>query len=520
MGEADVPESRIAEIWETHQDQWNRIGLLEKNMEEAVMLKRRRIANLLDETPTYRKSHLRLFISYRTNDDETKDGHSVEVIVEGKLLIGHLDHKRAKELDDELYGGQVNPDVDPSDRSQYRGGISERESDVPVEPIQFTHFFDKFQAVLYTVWQPADSKLPTTKRQKGKRQHNYVEDKLQASSKLILVWHRENSTEESPTTGNSSDSNAFVIPYTCPEPPTTELKFHSIVVELQLWPREEKEALYQPNLSLAKALFPQHTDERTQTRGIGKKKSRTNAKQHTSVEKETIPIESSISIPSLLTMKEVITAIFSYIKFKKLQDEHEQSMVNCDKTLQSLFECERFNFADLQFLLSNKELIVQKSNEPMSFIYIIDPNCSNQQQLLSLDIDVNVPSLFHYRCRELLRRIKQREFEYTSSRTKARNWLMSGRASEDRVRQLLEDCVVGKGYTLDHIGAWAALGRAAPEGSEARHTALIDAQICFLLDRAEHHAKAAQGAWDIVSLIRCPTKDKKKKGETVSNPSV
>mmetsp|Transcript_6047 Transcript_6047/g.8837 ORF Transcript_6047/g.8837 Transcript_6047/m.8837 type:complete len:516 (+) Transcript_6047:60-1607(+) len=500
MSDAKLPASRIAEIWETHQNQWNRIDLLEKKMEESVMLKRRRIANLLDETPTFRRSNLRLFISYRTKDGTTEDSHSLEVIVEGKLLIGHLDHKRAKEIDDELYGGQVNPDVDPSDRSQYRGGISERESDAPVEPIHFTHFFNKFQAVLYTVWQPADSKLPATKRQKGKRQNN-SEDALQASSKIKLVWHRENADQASTTSCTSPDSHAFVIPYTRPQPPTANLKFHSIVVELHLWPREEKELLYQPSPSLAKALFPQHTDERTQTRGLGKKKSRTNMKHEIKVEKETIPTENSISVPSLLTIKEIIMAVFHYIQFKKLQDEHEPSMVNCDKTLQSLFECERFNFADLNFLLLNKELISEKTNEPMSFTYVIDSSSSVEQQLLSLDMDVNVPSLFHYRCRELLRRIKQREFEYTSSRTKARNWLMSGRASEDKVRQLLEDCVVGKGYTLDHIGAWAALGRAAPEGSEARQTALIDSQICFLLDRAETHAKAAQSAWDFIEAV-------------------
>ena len=109
------------------------------------------------------------------------------------------------------------------------------------------------------------------------------------------------------------------------------------------------------------------------------------------------------------------------------------------------------------------------------------------------------PSLFHYRCRELLRRIKQREFEYTSSRTKARNWLGS---SKDQVRQLLDDCVTGQGYSTHHIGAWLALARAAPEGSEARQTAQLDAQICYLLQQAEDGAAAASAAWQVVETIR------------------
>jgi len=421
---------------------------------------------------------------------------SFEIIAEGKLLIDHLDHKRAKEIDVALYGGQVNPDVDPSDRSQYRGGISERESDIPIEPIHFTHFFDKFKVVVYTVWQPVDTvKLPS-KRQKGKRQLTSFES-----------W------------GNSLDSHAFVVPYTCPKAPNPSLKFHSVVVELQLWLRPGDDTPYQLSPSLAKALFPQHINERTQnTTARVKKKTRTTMKQQqqqhysssSNCDRENIPTLGSVFVPSFLTLKEITTAIFHYIQFKKLQDEHEQSMIQCDKTLQLLFDCEKFNFADLQFLLTNKNLILDASTMPSSFTYIINQSSNSKnksasdhqkQKELSLDIDVNVPSLFHYRCRELLRRIKQREFEYTSSRTKARNWMMSGRPSEDRVRQLLEDCVTGHGYTSNHIGAWSALARAAPHKSEARQTAQIDAQICYLLDRVEHHAKAAKVAWNVARAI-------------------
>jgi len=421
---------------------------------------------------------------------------SFEIIAEGKLLIDHLDHKRAKEIDVALYGGQVNPDVDPSDRSQYRGGISERESDIPIEPIHFTHFFDKFKVVVYTVWQPVDTvKLPS-KRQKGKRQLTSFENSL--LREFIGL-------------------TAFVVPYTCPKAPS--LKCHSVMVELQLWLRLRDDTPYQLSPLLAKALFPQHINESTQnTTERVKKKTRTTMQQQqqqhysssSNCDREKIPTLGSVFVPSFLTLIEITTAIFHYIQFKKLQDEHEQSMIQCDKKLQLLFDCENFNFADLQFLLTNKHLILDASTMPSSFTYTIDQSSNSKnksasdhqkQKELSLDIDVNVPSLFHYRCRELLRRIKQREFEYTSSRTKARNWMMSGRPSEDRVRQLLEDCVTGHGYTSNHIGAWSALARAAPHKSEARQTAQIDAQICYLLDRVEHHAKAAKVAWNVARAI-------------------
>ena len=480
-----MASSRLTQIWQTYSEQLQRLDELEKNVEEAVMRKRRRIANLLDEMPTFRKSHLRLFISHKVVSAEAQ---TYEIVVEGKLLVGHLDHKRAKEVDDALYGGQVNPDVDPSDRSQYRGGISERESDTPVEPIHFTHLLDRFHALVYTVWQSniPDLKTPS-KRQKGKRQSPaYLEGTLQASPKTVLTWRRD-VTPPDPTIGTSPDSHAFILPYSCPEPPSIDLTFHSVVVELQMWLRPGDDVLYQPSVTLSKALFPQHANV------LPKRRARKDAKDY-------IPTENELFAPSLLTMEEIVSAFFHYIQFKKLQDEEEKSIVACDKTLQLLFECERFNFADLQFFLTSKNLISDATNEPCSFTYIL--NQEHEHTVLSMDLDANVPSLFHYRCRELLRRLKQREFEYTSSRTKARNWLMTGRASEDKVRQVLDDCVTGQGFTKKHICGWLALARAAPEGSEARQTALLDAQICYLLDRAEQHATAAQSAWHVVESCR------------------
>jgi hypothetical protein len=276
-----------------------------------------------------------------------------------------------------------------------------------------------------------------------------------------------------------------------------------------------EEVLYQPSPALAKALFPQHLNERRvpgSTTGKSSKRSHKKQKIATTDEsvttagietKEIIPLQNYIFVPALLTMKEIVSAVFHYIRFQNLQIPEEAPMVTCDKTLQSLLECDRFNFADLQFLLTTKHLIVDATHEPCSFTYIVGGDAAAvPQHIMSLDMDVHVPSLFHYRCRELLRRLKQREFEYTSSRTKARNWLggRSSGGSDDKVRQLLEDCVTGQGYTTQHIGSWLALARASPDGSEARETAKLDAQLCLLLERAQHHATAAQAAWDVVEM--------------------
>jgi SWIB/MDM2 domain len=473
--------SRLPVIWKAYLDSCQRIDELEKRMEDEVMRKRRRIANLLDEVSSFRKTHTRIFVSHRCVGET-----SYEIIIEGKLLVGHLDHQRAKEVDDMLYGGQVNPDIDPSDRSQYRGGISERESDTPVEPIYFTHLFDEFQAKVYTVWHSdiSDTRMPF-KRLKGKRQSSATSGLLERSSNTFIHWKREPSTSN-PDVGTSSDSHAFVVQYTCPDTPSDDWTFHSIVVEIKMWPRPGDQGLFLPSLNLAKEIFPEHVNQLSIKRRIQEESD------------DNIATNNEVFVPSFLTMEEIVLTFFQYVQVKKLQDKDHPSIVICDKSLKSLFECDRFNFADLQYFLLNKNLVSDARHEFCFFTYIIHPKQLEISSLQSVDLEVYVPSLFHYRCRELLRRLKQREFEYTSSRTKARNWLMTGRASEDRIRQLLDDCVTGQGYTRDHLSGWLALARAAPEGSEARQMALLDAQISFLLDRAECHAKAAKATWDFV----------------------
>jgi hypothetical protein len=214
-------------------------------------------------------------------------------------------------------------------------------------------------------------------------------------------------------------------------------------------------------------------------------------------------------------MKEIVSAIFFYIQEKRLQDELEPSVIVNDKILANLFQCDRMNFADVQQLLFSKELVADASKEPIVLTYIMtqdtaspsfgEPPSDHPERIpsvLSFDTDVYVEGVFHYRARELLRRIKRREFEYTSSRTRARNLLVAGRANDELVRERIEDTVCGRGYTAEHIPVWLALAKAAPAKSEARAAAQMDAKMCLLLERLEHHSRAAQAAWDVVNACR------------------
>merc|ERR1712194_528190 len=81
------------------------------------------------------------------------------------------------------------------------------------------------------------------------------------------------------------------------------------------------------------------------------------------------------------------------------------------------------------------------------------------QTRLSCDVDIDVPSLFHVRTRDILRLAKYREFEYTSGRIKAIRSLVATKVDEETAKQVLEDVVTGKGYAPYHKPAWMALAK-------------------------------------------------------------
>jgi hypothetical protein len=121
---------------------------------------------------------------------------------------------------------------------------------------------------------------------------------------------------------------------------------------------------------------------------------------------------------------------------------------------------------------------------------------------LTFDMDVEVPTLFAFRTREILGRIKRREFEWTNARTKALRMVQASKVEEELIKEKLEDIVKGRGVSKDHIPILLALARTSSGGSQAQICAHIDARTAFLMQRLEHHTSLAEACWDVVEGLR------------------
>jgi hypothetical protein len=213
--------------------------------------------------------------------------------------------------------------------------------------------------------------------------------------------------------------------------------------------------------------------------------------------------------------------------------------IPCDKTLQSVLQVKYFSFCNLQKLLIARNLIRPIHTEPIRLTYIMMKDTATpsltpaltwgadvsmadedaaQPTMLQLDMDVAVPALFPYRARELLRRIKRRELEYTSSRTKARYLLMSRRAKdEEQVKHWIDalvstkskGCSVRQQVSLQPTTTTTgpsdlltpitlALAKSAPPRTEARMSAHLDTRLSHLLTQLQQRQQRAQAAWQRV----------------------
>jgi hypothetical protein len=128
--------------------------------------------------------------------------------------------------------------------------------------------------------------------------------------------------------------------------------------------------------------------------------------------------------------------------------------------------------------------------------------------LLQMDVGVTIPSYFPYRARELLRRIKRRELEYTSSRTRAR-WLLQTSTltkSEDGrvVRQAIEQAVQQQRLPVSSelIPIYLALAKAAPPQTEARMAGHVDARTAYLWSQLEKQLPLACQTWAAAETCR------------------
>ena len=647
MVESKQPTSRAPLIWSNFFRQLERIEQLEMRVEEHVSRSRRRIMNLLEQTPSHRRTHLRMFVSHFF--DKFKGIWTLAI--EGKLLVGNLDHANANKVDregvlsardieeekDETKKKKARPNENQdsstsenaatsnttadsnglsatpiSDRIQQSYRIGEKEED-PVEPIVFTHCFDKIEVTFRTIYQPRGTGLQkaslsivkksrSNKRKSGQQAQEEVVDVnpklLKASDTTKLVW-RKTDTE---------DSRAFLVKYNnhfSERPPPPGMRFHSVVAKIELYPSRpgsgvnankydfrhqqdvNAEPLYQiVHPVLAKKFFPRHAfdsetsksnDDPSQSKtdvsggpkdGTGESDSQQQqAPPFKTAKEEEIPLENDVRIPAFLTYNEISMSIFRYIQDNNLHDPIDRSTIVCDKLLTEILEVESMSFGQLQQLLISKNLIrrvgASSSSEatsllspqkgganlnqepvmPVVLTYVmteqttsphIPPGYEEESEkpadetsaasataiarrraayatqedpdhnptVVSFDMDVAVPSFFNYRARDLLRRVKKREFEYTTCRTKARYLLVAAKGNEDSIKTKIEKSVSGQGYEVDNIPVFLALSKAAMPGSEARGAAQIDARTCDIVGRIEEASQNVESAWEEVDAIR------------------
>jgi len=645
------PTSRVPLIWSNFFNQLQRIEQLEMRVEEHVSRSRRRIMNLLEQTPSHRRTHLRMFVSHFF--DKFKGIWTLAI--EGKLLIGNLDHANAIKVDKEgvmsarnieeedgqnkkkkarpndkqdsssdnaaaSSGGQSSSTSPTSaantglsatpisDRIQQSYRIGEKEED-PVQPVVFTHCFDKIEVTFRTIYQPRGSglgkpnasvssvkKSRSNKRKSGQQSQEEVvavnPKLLKASEPTKLVWRKT----------DTADSYAFLVKYNnhfSERPPPPGMRFHSVVAKIELYPSRpgsgvnvskyqfqhqqdvDAEPLYQiVHPVLAKKFFPRHTFEAKSTDDSSQSKDDSASKDGSSesapqqqhappfktAKEEAIPLENDIRIPTFLTYNEISMSIFRYIQDNNLHDPTDRSTIICDKLLTEILEVESMSFGQLQQLLIKKDLIRRvgaassseasslltpkkagsNSNQepvmPVVLTYVMNeqttsphvpPGYEEESEkvdettaanataiarrraaytaqedpdhnptVLSFDMDVAVSSFFNYRARDLLRRVKKREFEFTTCRTKARYLLVAAKGNEDTIKTRIEKAVSGQGYAVDNIPVFLALSKAAMPYSEARGAAQIDARTCDIVGRIEEASQNVELAWEEVDAIR------------------
>jgi hypothetical protein len=426
-----ILNSRIPQIWNQFLEKLNRIDQLEKRVDEHVKRSRRRVQNILDQIPSFRRSHVRMFVTHQFE----KYSGIWTLVIEGKLLIGNLDHDSADKVDkegvmssrvdnidddekhqqqqeDEGTSNKNNPPVAATDRKQeYRIGNEEED---PVQPIVFTHLFDKVEVTFRTIYQPKSASnlsanlagsgiSPVKKSRSAKRkasaagQQDHVQEvdptALQASAPTHLVWNKyKNALAASVSSESTPDAHAFYVKYNnhfSERPPPPNMKFHSIVADIKLYPcrplvstneQDPKAApLYQiVSTNMVEHLFggkfgmlesetnkSNESDEGEESSLDGQpsptKKIKVDGVLSTVAGEDTtgsvIPIHNDIHVPLFLSYNEIIMTIFQYIQDKGLHDPADKSLIVCDKVLTDIFGVESMSFGQIWQLMLEKQLI-------------------------------------------------------------------------------------------------------------------------------------------------------------------
>jgi len=686
-----MPTSKIDKLYKKHHTILRRLDDIESRISSRVVAHRRRAMNNMEETPTSRRTHCRIFISHRveggndagsSEDDKKKDeptaptaaaavpraGHGGKdfsallhssahqnvqeeeekplhqreikkgvrkwtLVIEGGLLIKHLDHDSAKIVDDKLdkglpilgSSGSSNADEDMNGttatkssesstklKDQWKGGNNERENEITIDPINFTHLFDKLEVELKIIKKNDKAEVletsAITRSGHGSVPEPPKPEEIAEVKKI--VWERSKS--------NAPDTNAFFIAHN----EDSEFKsmggkvFTSIFstdkisAKIKLYRRQGDETNYIPSIQLCEVFFPTFIDEkaagdtgkRSSDKSKNKKRKRSSAagggdvsrtnsitnlaemimneasnssmmgsippgKEAAFANRQMPPVttfpsaadhpDKEVYVPKTITMDEALYAIFFYIRTRELQDPNDRSIVNNDETLTNLFGCSRMLFSAVRGLLIEKQL-VQPCTQPIVFHYdmtvngaepllktktkVVEPTKKVElgstrrksairelesdksdndedpeephQTMLSLDVDVEVPNLFHVRTRELLRRTTLRSFEYTSCRIKAIRSLVATDVHEDTAKQVVSDVVSGKGYAPHHKQAIMAISNGAMPGGEVQRAAAIDLRTTALIEKLNEQTAKARKYWDV--LAACQNLNNKEEKQNIN----
>jgi SWIB/MDM2 domain len=496
---------------------------------------------------SYRRSRLRLFATHSVTSPDVGDtSHSAgrehergslqwTLRLEGKLLIDHLDHVAAQKFDART--NYVEP-TEELDRSKLDP------EEPPIPAVRCTHFFDSMEIQFQTIYQPVVESARTLSPQSlnnssalsrkkvasrrtsaemisGSREEMDIDASLVSSPPTTLTWSRD----------QASDSGGWMIPYQSPPSPLLEgfsadkrYVVHSVVAQIKLCPHcgtgaggsnEPFEPLYEVAPVLAQAMFPNHSSADADG---ANKNSESGRKRRIDEPDSSLPsLFNDAHIPLGLTWSDIASGFFTYIRDRGLCDEEDYSRVVCNETLASIMGCRSFPFSELFTRLVQRQLIQTCHQLPIRLNYVMEVATALPSpaavpvvpavppSLLQVDVDVWVPELFPYRVRELMRRMKRRELEYTSSRTKAKNSVVGSRRTsidEDLVRQRLDQIVTGRAVGPDHIPILAALAQAAPANTAARYEAVLDARISYLLGCLAEHQNAADNAQYLLQTCR------------------
>jgi SWIB/MDM2 domain len=414
-------QSHVPKIWDAFFQQMERIDLMEKRIEEHISRKRRRIQNILEQMPSFRRSTVRMFVTHQFD----KYSGMWTLVVEGILLIGNLDHVSAAQVEKEgvlsTRGNETTNEADKEskgdissktntlgasltpDRNQYKIGAEEED---PVEPIIFTRLFDKVEVTFRTIYQPRTAATasydlsgglsPVKKSRSAKRKVVQTEPvaevdsaDLRASAPTKLVWNK-NATAAAASAPATADAHAFWFQYNnhfSERPPPPNMKFHSIAAEIKLFPtRPHVLPQYEHDVN-SEPLY-QIVNENFRDKIFGEKYGVPNAKpktENTDANKQdtnehpalppsipsavsiegggdgssdyTIPLDNDIQVPLFLSYNEIVMALFQYIQDHKLHDIADKSLIRCDKLLTELFGMEIINFGYVRPLLFEKGLI-------------------------------------------------------------------------------------------------------------------------------------------------------------------